>query len=175
VVYERVCQATVDLIVELYPLLASGTAPRRPQLEEAGSVACRRTPEDGSIDWTKTTSEIFNLIRGLTSPYPGAFTFYEGRRVTIWQAQPVERPAQYVGRIAGAVAGISKADGYVDVLTGDGVLRILEVQFEGEHRTTASSVIASMRGKLGLDPIDLMKRIQALETLLEQRAVLRAG
>src|SRR5438034_7060890 len=89
-VYERVCDATVDLIVEQYPALVSGTASRRPQLEGTGSVACRRTPEDGCIDWNKTTAEIANLIRGLTAPYPGAFTFYEGRRLTIWSARPVE-------------------------------------------------------------------------------------
>jgi methionyl-tRNA formyltransferase len=174
-VYERVCQATVDLLVEQYPVLVSGAAPRRPQREDEGSMACRRTPEDGFIDWNRSTAEISNLIRGLTSPYPGAFTYYEGRRVTIWTAHPVEQPPHYVGRIAGAVAGISRIDGHVDVLTGDGVLRILEVEREGEHRTAAASVISSIRSKLGLDPLDLLKRIQGLEALLEQRPALRAG
>jgi methionyl-tRNA formyltransferase len=174
-VYERVCDATVDLIVEMYPLLASGTAPRRPQLEGTGSVTCRRTPEDGLIDWKQTPAQVSNLIRGLTAPYPGAFTFYEGRRLTIWRAEPVAAAPQYVGSIAGAVVGLAKADGHVDVLTGDGVLRIFEVQREGENRTAASSVIASIRGKLGLDALELMNRIHALEAQLEQRAVLRAG
>ena len=162
-VYDRVCQATIDLLVAAYPLLSDGTAPRRPQLEHEGSVTCRRTPDDGVIDWNRPTRDIANLIRGLTSPYPGAFTFYDGRRLTIWRAEAVEPAPQYVGRIAGAVTGISKAEGYVDVLTGDGVLRLFEVERQGESRSDAARVITSIRAKLGIDVADLLKRMQILE------------
>jgi methionyl-tRNA formyltransferase len=162
-VYDRVCQATIDLMITAYPLLAEGTAPRRPQLEHEGSVTCRRTPEDGVIDWNRPTADIANLIRGLTAPYPGAFTFYEGRRVTIGEAQVVEPAPRYVGRIAGAVVGVSKTEGYVDVLTSDGVLRLLAVERQGESRAAAATVITSIRAKLGLDAMALMKRMQILE------------
>jgi methionyl-tRNA formyltransferase len=162
-VFERVCQATVDVVLTAYPLLSDGTAPRRQQFEHEGSITCRRTPDDGLIDWNRPTSDIANLIRGLTSPYPGAFTFYKGRRVTIWRAQAVEPAPRYVGRIAGAAIGISKTEGYVDVLTGDGVLRLLEVEREGESRAAAATVITSIRAKLGIDAMDLMKRLQILE------------
>lgn len=164
-VYDRVCQATIDLVIATYPRLADGTAPRRPQFEHEGSIACRRTPDDGLIDWNRPTRDIANLIRGLTSPYPGAFTFYEGRRVTVWQARVVDPAPRYVGRIAGAVAGVSKADGYVDVLTSDGVLRLFEVEREGESRAAAASVMTSIRAKLGIDAIDLLKRMQIREAL----------
>jgi methionyl-tRNA formyltransferase len=162
-VYERVCQATIDLVIEAYPRLADGTAPRRPQHEHEGSVTCRRTPDDGLIDWNGSTAGIANLIRGLTSPYPGAFTFHDGKRLTIWRAEIVEPAPRYVGRIAGAVVGISKAQGYVDVLTADGVLRLWEVEREGTGRTAAATVVTSIRAKLGLDAMDLLKRLQALE------------
>jgi methionyl-tRNA formyltransferase len=169
-VYERVCQATIDLVRSAYPLLSQGTAPRRPQLEHEATVTCRRTPGDGLIDWTRPTAEIANLIRGLTWPYPGAFTFHEGRRLTIGRAQVVETAARYVGRIAGAVVGIGKADGSVDVLTGDGVLRLFEVARDGEDPVAAATAITSIRAKLGIDPIDLMKRIQVLEAAARELA-----
>lgn len=162
-VYDRVCEATIDLVITTYPLLEAGTAPRRRQFEHEGSVTCRRTPDDGSIDWNRPTRDIANLIRGLTSPYPGAFTFYDGRRLTIWRAAAVEPAPRYVGRIAGAVVGISKAEGYVDVLTGDGVLRLFEVEREGESRGDAAGVITSIRAKLGIDVTDLLKRLRTLE------------
>ena len=81
----------------------------------------------------------------------------------VWRAKPLGNPPYYVGRIPGRVIGMSKSEGYVDVLTGDGVLRIFEVQFEGEDRTMAANVIRSVRGTLGLRAGDLLDRIQALE------------
>jgi methionyl-tRNA formyltransferase len=49
------------------------------------------------------------------------------------------------------------------VLTGDGVLRIFEVQIEGEEKTSAATVIKSVKSTLGLSKSDLLKRIQTLE------------
>jgi methionyl-tRNA formyltransferase len=163
VVYERVCQATVDLILDAYPLLAQGAAPRIRQDYATGSFTCSRTPADGAIDWSESTIVIYNGIRALTHPYPGAFTYYEGKILMVWKASPLNNPSYYVGRIPGRVIGISESEGYVDVLTGDGVLRVFEVQFEGEDRTAAANVIRSVRSALGLQTVDLLRRIQALE------------
>lgn len=163
VVYDRVCRATVDVILGTYSMLASGTAPRIKQDYEAGSFTCSRNPIDGVIDWSKTTRSIYNQIRALTHPYPGAFTYYEGKRLIIWLAKPVDRPLSYKGRIPGRIIGISNREGCVDVLTGDGVLRILEVQAEGMDSTQPADVIKSVRQTLGLSGPDLLERIEALE------------
>lgn len=163
VVYERVCQATVDLVLEAYPLLAQGSVPRIKQDYPTGSFTCSRTPADGMIYWSKPTIAIYNRVRALTYPYPGAFTYYEGKKLMVWKAKPLSNPSYYAGRIPGRVISISKSDGYVDVLTGDGVLRIFEVQFDGEDRTAAANVIRSVRSTLGLRAVDLLDRIQALE------------
>jgi hypothetical protein len=68
---------------------------------------------------------------------------------------------------------ISKAIGYIDVLTSDGILRIFEVQLEGEEPTMAANVITSVRSSLVLRRDDLLRRIQTLEeqvaTLFETR------
>jgi methionyl-tRNA formyltransferase len=163
VVYERVCQATVDLVLEAYPLLVQGVAPRIKQDYTTGSFACSRTPVDGMIDWSKPAIAIYNQVRALTYPYPGAFTYYTGRKLIVWGAKRLDNPPRYVGRIPGRVIGISKSEGYVDVLTGNGILRVFEVQFEGEDRTEAATVITSVRSALGLRVVDLLERIQALE------------
>src|ERR1044071_2591352 len=62
-VYERVCQATVDVVLEGCGTLEAGSAPRIPQDPAAGSYTCSRTPGDGEIDWRRPTREIFNLVR----------------------------------------------------------------------------------------------------------------
>lgn len=174
-VYESVCQATIDLIMETYPFLSQGTASRIKQDYSKGSFTCARTPRDGLIDWSKATKAIYDQVRGLTAPYPGAFTYYKGKRLTVWSASPVANPPYYVGRIPGRVVGFSKSQGYVDVLSGDGILRIFEVQREVENRTAAANVIHSVRITLGLAADDLLQRIQELERQIAELTTRQEG
>jgi methionyl-tRNA formyltransferase len=163
VIYERVCQATVEVLLQVYPLLERGEAPRTKQSNEAGSFTCSRTPADGWIEWNQPTHTINNQIRALTYPYPGAFTVHQGKRLWIWKAEPVQNPPRYVGRIPGRVISVSSEEGHVDVLTGDGVLRVIEVQKAGEEKVAAACVIKSVRSTLGLRMSDLLERLELLE------------
>jgi methionyl-tRNA formyltransferase len=61
------------------------------------------------------------------------------------------------------VIRVSVADGEVDVLTGDGVLRLLEVQTESGPAVPAASLVRSVRATFGLRTTDLLSRIEALE------------
>jgi methionyl-tRNA formyltransferase len=134
-----------------------------PQNSAEATYCCTRLPEDGEINWSTSTRSIDCFIRALVSPFPGAYTYFQGRKLLVWQATSVNNPPVYVGRIPGRVIGRSKTEGYVDVLTGDGVLKIFEVQFEGEEKTAAANVIKSVKSTLGLRMSDLLNRIQTLE------------
>lgn len=139
------------------------------------SYGCTRLPRDGEIDWRQPTAAIDALIRALVDPFPGAFTFLHGRRLTVWKAAPVADAPRYAGRVPGRIVAVSRANGHVDVLTGDGVLRLLDVQIEGADPCAPASVIRSVKLTLGLSTTDLLTRMQALEhevarltTLLER-------
>ncbi len=67
--------------------LLTGTARETPQDEAAATYFGGRKPEDGRIDWGKTSLEIFNLIRAVTDPYPGAFTELNGTKLMVWWAE----------------------------------------------------------------------------------------
>jgi methionyl-tRNA formyltransferase len=134
-----------------------------PQNPAEATYCCTRLPEDGEIDWSDSTQQIDRLIRAVGPPYPGAYTYLQGKKLLIWRAQPVDLAPIYVGRIPGRVVGRSKSAGYVDVLTGDGILRIFEVQLAGEESTPAARVIRSVKSTLGLRSSDLLDRIQFLE------------
>lgn len=134
-----------------------------PQSSAEATYCCTRLPEDGEINWAASTKNIDCCIRALVSPFPGAYTYFEGRKLLVWKAKPVNNPPIYVGRISGRVIGRSKTEGFVDVLTGDGVLKIFEVQFEGEERTAAANLIKSVKSTLGLRTSDLLNRIRNLE------------
>lgn len=137
-----------------------------PQQEEEATYGCTRTPDDGLIDWTASSGAIDRLIRALGEPFPGAFGYLDGRRLTIWKAVLPQDPPRYAGRIPGRVVRVSRREGYCDVLTGDGVLRLLEVQLEGGPKTAAAEVVRSVKSSLGLSPVDLIAQIRDLEARL---------
>ena len=141
-----------------------------PQDESRASYCCTRLPEDGEINWSGDTLAIDRLIRSLAPPYPGAFTWFEGRRMIIWSARPVSEGPRFTGRVPGRIVAVSKSDGTVDVLTSDGVLRVIEVQFDGEGRAPAASIIKSSKATLGLRVSDLLKRIEQLEAEVARRS-----
>ncbi len=165
-VYERICASTVDLVLEAHGELSAGRITRLPQDYDAGSFTCSRTPDDGVIDWNGLTHDIYNRVRALTYPYPGAFTFYRGERLIVWAAQPGDN-TKYVGRIPGRVIEVSRTQGHVDVLTGDGILRLLEVELDGEGRQAAAEVIKSVKASLGFSQLQMLARIDALEQQIQ--------
>jgi len=81
--------AAAALLDELLPRIAKGDIPRRPNEIDRGSYFGGRRPEDGRIDWSRPAVEIYNLVRAVTRPYPGAFTELEGERLTVWRALPL--------------------------------------------------------------------------------------
>src|SRR3989344_5278816 len=78
-IYEKCTKAAVEILDEYLPKIEAGTAPRVKQTHTEPPLK-RRKPEDGIIDWGKTTEQLYNWIRALTHPYPGAFSFYRGKK-----------------------------------------------------------------------------------------------
>jgi methionyl-tRNA formyltransferase len=147
-----------------------GGYPGVPQDAAAATYACARTPGDSEINWSASTDRIYAQIRAfhaaLSIPYPAAYTYLEARRITVIRAAPVRDAPRYAGRVPGRVAGRSMAGGYVDVLSGDGVLRIHEVMTEDSVVQPAPAVIRSTQQTLGLRAVDLLARIDELSRQL---------
>jgi methionyl-tRNA formyltransferase len=138
-----------------------------PQLERAATYGCTRVPGDGEIDWAASTEQVYALVRALGPPYPGAYTFLDSRRLTILCAAPATGAARYVGRIPGRVVARSRRDGHVDVLTGDGVLRVHEVAIADSAVLPAAAVVGSTKQTLGLRTADLLAKIELLQAQLD--------
>ncbi len=135
-VFDKVTDAAEKVIARGWPLLREGKAERRPMNLSAGSYFGGRKPEDGLIGWTKSAVEIYNLVRGVTHPYPGAFTFIEGQKVFVWNAWPVEGDGN-PGEIVSAYPLL--------VGTGKGLLEIRSLQLEGGEEIPASVFTAGSR------------------------------
>jgi len=135
-VFRKVTAAARIVLERQIDALKRGKAPRRPQLEAEATYFGGRTPEDGRIDWTLGAAAIFNLIRAVTHPYPGAFTEAEGRRLFIWWAEPAPScPAPPDQRQPGVICSTTP----LRVATGDGCLEITAWQWEGEAEQSSPS------------------------------------
>jgi methionyl-tRNA formyltransferase len=133
------------------------------QDETAATYACSRNADDGDIDWRAPTAEIDRLVRALVAPFPGAFTWLGLRRLFVDDAViPLDAP-RYEGRVPGRVVAVDRGAGTVDVLTGDGILRLRTVRLQGEEPVAAASVIRSVRTTLGLRTSDLVAAIERLQ------------
>lgn len=155
---------------DLFDCLINGDISFIAQDESSASYTCHRGPDDGEIDWTRSTREIFNFVRAQSHPYPGAFSFYRNQKFHIWRVSVPENPKRFVGRIPGKVVE-RHPSGYVEVLTGDGVLRIEEISVNGET-ILPSKFLNSVRQTLGYKPRqaieELENRIKAIERLLQK-------
>jgi methionyl-tRNA formyltransferase len=143
-----------------------------PQDASAATYACGRMPEDSEIDWSDPTHRIYGQIRAfhgsLSIPYPHAYSYLGTCRISITKAAPAEDAPPYAGRVPGRVVGRSSSDGHVDVLTGDGVLRIHEVMTGDGVVRPASAAIRSTKHTLGLRAEELLERIEALSRQVDE-------
>jgi methionyl-tRNA formyltransferase len=131
-VFNKVAEAAVHIIARSWPHLLAGTAQRVPMELSAGSYYGGRKPADGLIRWESSSNEIYNLIRGVTHPYPGAFTYLDGRKVYIWAAAP---------RTGTGREGEVISENPLLVGTANGLLEILSLQFEMEKELSAAKFV----------------------------------
>ena len=73
-VFALVTTAAANTLKGVLPQLLKGDVPRRPNNLAEGSYFGGRKPEDGRIHWEQTAAQVYNLIRAVAPPYPGAFT-----------------------------------------------------------------------------------------------------
>lgn len=140
--------AMIQLCAKYAPVLCTGIATLTPQPAEGASYYPKRTAEDGLLCWEDQTAQIYNLIRAVTEPFPGAFTFLDDdptRKVIIWRAIPFDTHLQWPGSVPGQILEVFSG-GEAVVKTGDSTLLVLRC--EG-HRFTDND-IGRRFGHLGI-------------------------
>jgi methionyl-tRNA formyltransferase len=140
----RTDEMAIRLLLESLPGLAAGQAPRLVQDESNATEWPRRRPEDGLMDWDRTRGELYNWVRALTHPYPGAFTLVASRRLFIWNAR--ESADERTGHPGEVLAVLPHG---VLVATGVGNLLLTRVQWEDDAEVDAAQAGLQMGQRLG--------------------------
>ena len=125
-VFDKVTAAARTVLDRQLANLLAGKAPRRRQDESLAEYFSGRSAEDGRIDWRNSSRDIFNLVRAVTHPYPGAFTEFGSRKFFVWwgksvQCEPAARPGEVI-----SVAPLR-------IAAGNGYLEVTEWQWQGDE------------------------------------------
>ncbi len=152
--HDKLMELGGKAIVEALPLLEAGKIIPIKQCDEESCYASLIDKSMGRLDFTQSAITLNRLIRGM-NPWPGAHTFYKGKQLKIWRAEPVgaagqrasleaaESPAQE----SGVVCAVERD--FIDVTAGEGVLRIFELQLEGKKRMSTHDFLLGVKMQQG--------------------------
>jgi methionyl-tRNA formyltransferase len=130
--YSRLSEMGACSLSEAITLLENETVNYIKQDESLATPAPKLTKDEGRVDWGLSAQTLFNRIRAF-KPFPGAYTFFEGHRVTIERASVIDKGNN------DASGTIRLAPEGFDVQCGNGALRVLEVKPEGKASMSAKA------------------------------------
>lgn len=115
--------------------ILAGRIPATPQDDKASTYAPMIKKQDGRLDWTESPAVLDRRIRAMT-PWPGAFTFWEGKRLKLITAVPFsgKTPSGQPGQVV-ACASPAAGEEAIVALAGEGGLRLQTVQLAGKRAT----------------------------------------
>ncbi len=143
--FKKMEQAAANLLDETLPLIKAGSHQKIPQDLSKGSYFGGRRPEDGKINWLQKDIEIYNLVRAVTHPYPGAFAFLQGKKLFIWECLPYQ--GAHHGK-PGEIIAADKKQGLV-IAAGQGAINITRCQIENNPEMTGQEFITQCHPMAG--------------------------
>lgn len=143
--HDKLSAAGSQLLLETIPRLIAGEITPVPQDESKVTYAWNIKREDEALHWDKTARQLFNQIRGLC-PWPVSYTRLQGQVMKVWKSKVLEE-TKGNPQEAGTILAVSTEG--IDVQTGQGILRLLEVQPAGKK---AMKVSDFLRGNPQVQP-----------------------
>ena len=117
--------------------ILNGTCNRKSQDESIATYYGGRKPEDGLIDWSCSSKNIYNLVRGVTKPSPGAFSYIKNNKIIIWHVDIINSEEWNQESTPGPV--VINSD-QVNIRTGDGFIKLSEIKVNNKEYTDIKSV-----------------------------------
>lgn len=122
---KKLIECTIELYMDFFENYKSSRISYREQNESEATYTCKRIPDDGKIDWNKSSLEIYNLIRALAYPFPGAFCYFNNTCYNIKKASPGKNnDKKFAAYIPGRVIHIDPKG--IEVMCGNGTIQISE-------------------------------------------------
>lgn len=143
----KAAAAAEKMLKKVLPSVLAGNAKAKKQDEKQATYFGHRCPADGLIDWTKDAAAVRNLVRGVTRPFPGAFTFIAAQKYFIWDVTVVplkkKAPAGTIVSVAPFVIACGKGAVQVNFAQKDGGLYTTGEQLAADSRFTPKMVLTN--------------------------------
>ncbi|HND78298.1 MAG TPA: methionyl-tRNA formyltransferase, partial [bacterium] len=143
--HDRLSEIGADVFLETADLIAENKVVTRVQDDQLATTAPKLFKETCRIDWTRSSREIKNTVRGL-SPYPCAWTTIDGEAYKIFRIETVKTAEQSA---PGTIIVSNKQDG-IWIQTGDGVVAILELQPPSKKRMKVTDFLNGRQLPIGI-------------------------
>ena len=134
--HDRLSYLGKDLLLDTLPSIIDGTNKRIKQNEDEVSYSYNIKREEEHIDFSKSSRDIFNLIRGL-SPIPGAYVILDGKEIKVYNS--IIGNNKYSDKKVGEIVSITKEG--ISVCTNDGEIIFTDIKPFGKKRMLVSSYI----------------------------------
>jgi methionyl-tRNA formyltransferase len=144
--HDRLAMVGAEVVLQTVRLLELGKTTPRPQDDRLATPAPKIYKDDCRIDWSKSTQQVHNLVRGL-SPTPCAWTSHVSKQIKIYRT--AIEPVQTLSGDAKAGEIVRAENGRLLVKTGDGVIAIREIQQEGRKRMGVEEFLRGYALKVG--------------------------
>ena len=161
-VLRNVTAAFPDLVVETVRLIADGQVQRQPQAQLPGTYFAGRGEGDEWLDWSDSSRNLYNKIRAITHPGPGARTLLGNQVVIVWRAFYDPTWPTYMAT-PGQVVGRRPGEGVL-IKTGDSILLVQEVQIDDGEAHVPTWRIGT---RLGINLFSYLRELQARMASLE--------
>jgi methionyl-tRNA formyltransferase len=140
---EELAKLGAELLVDTLPAWLSGHLEAQPQDDSQASYCRPLRKKDGHLDWSDPAEHLERQVRAY-DPWPGTYTTWQGQRLNVTRAQawPNRQEPGYPGEVV-------ELEGGVGVVTGQGVLELMDVQLAGKRPMEAELFARGQRGLVG--------------------------
>lgn len=139
--HDKLADTAGSVIIKTIERFERGDFSSEKQDGEKASYAHMLTKAEGEIDWSKTSDEVYNLIRGM-DPWPMAYTYLEGKRFVPYECKKSDESGR-----SGEVVSVTKD--YLTVACKSGSIKIGAVKFDGKKKMSVKDYLAGHRVEKG--------------------------
>jgi methionyl-tRNA formyltransferase len=139
----KLSDLAAQLLIDKLPAWIGGEIQARPQDESLATWCGPLKKEDGQLDWSRPADSLDRQVRAC-DPWPGAYTRWQGRMLKVLRVRPLpEKSAE------GGPGQVVALDHGVAIVTGAGLLQLIDVQLAGKRAVTAEQFARGQRRLIG--------------------------
>lgn len=140
--HDKLAVVGANVLIKTIERFKAGDFSSIKQDDSKATYAAMLTKQEGEINWNKTNTEVYNLIRGMDS-WPMAYTYYMGKRFVPYECEKVDGEGT-----PGEILEVNKEG--ITVAAGSGAIKIKAVKFDGKKKMSVKDYLVGNKMEKGV-------------------------